>query len=67
MKNHNYQYIVDQSLQKDKRISELYVVIDTLQTNLRSAVSCLGEKEKKEVETPSFKWSMKWKAGDEKE
>jgi|TARA_R110002110_G_scaffold78225_12_gene205284 type II secretory pathway component PulJ len=63
----SYQKLKLESLQKDKRISELYVVIDTLQTNLRSAVSCLGEKEKKEVETPSFKWSMKWKAGDEKE
>ena len=63
----SYQKLKLKSLKKDKRISELYVVIDTLQTNLRSAVSCLGEKEKKEVETPSFKWSMKWKAGDEKE
>ena len=62
----SYQKLKLESLQKDKRISELYVVIDTLQTNLRSAVSCLGEKEKKEVETPSFKWSMNWKQGDEK-
>ena len=63
----SYQKLKLESLQKDKRISELYVVIDTLQANLRSAVSCLTEKAKKEVETPSFKWSMKWKAGDEKE
>jgi len=50
-----------------KRISELYVVIDTLQTNLRSAVSHISEEDREVVETHSFKWCMKWKPGDEKE
>ena len=50
-----------------KRISELYVVIDTLQTNLRSAVSHLNDDDRKIVETQSFKWCINWKAGDEKD
>jgi hypothetical protein len=50
-----------------KRISELYVVIDTLQTNLRSAMTHVDEKDRKIIENHSFKWCMKWKHGDEKE
>jgi hypothetical protein len=50
-----------------KRITELYVVIDTLQTNLKSVTSHVSEEDRQSVETHSFKWCMKWKAGDEKE
>ena len=51
--------------QKEKQIKDLYVLIDTLQTNLRSAVSYIESEKKEEIETPSFKWVMNWKAGDE--
>jgi hypothetical protein len=47
---------------KDKEIEELLVLIDTLQCNLRSCVSCLPEKKKKEINSvKSFKWSLNWK------
>tara|TARA_Y100000310_G_scaffold233530_1_gene236403 strand:- start:89 stop:313 length:225 start_codon:yes stop_codon:yes gene_type:complete len=52
---------------QQKEISELYVVIDTLQTNLRSAVSYLNEEERGEIENHSYKWCVDWKAGDEKQ
>ena len=53
-------------LNKDKQISELYVLIDTLQTNMRSAVAYLEEEEMDAVKNHSFKWAMGWKPGDEK-
>ena len=50
--------IIDQSLE----IEELLVLIDTLQTNLRSAVSCIPEKDREQVEnTRSFKWCLEWR------
>ena len=52
--------------QKTKQISELYVVIDTLQTNLRSAASYLDEAALNAVEGHSYKWCIGWKPGDEK-
>ena len=54
-----------QLFQKEKQVKDLYVLIDTLQANLRSAVSCIEPDKKEEMETPSFKWVMNWKAGDE--
>jgi len=54
--------------QQQKQIAELYVVIDTLQTNLRSAVSHIPEEDKtKTTNVQSYKWCMNWKQGDEKE
>ena len=53
-------------MQKDKQIADLYVVIDTLQTNMRSVTLYLDEDKKSEIETRSFKWCMSWKQGDEK-
>lgn len=53
-------------LQQEKQITQLHVVIDTLQTNLRSAVSYLDAKEMKEVSNHSYRWSMGFKPGDEK-
>jgi hypothetical protein len=53
-------------MKKDKQIADLYVVIDTLQTNMRSVSSYLNKDKKKEIETQSFKWCMSWKQGDEK-
>ena len=53
--------------EKDKRISELYVVIDTLQTNLRSVVSELSlEARDKVTQVRSYQWCSQWKPGDEK-
>jgi len=46
-----------------KEISELYVLIDTLQTNLRTVVSYLNEEQKKEINTPSYRWCVEWKPG----
>ena len=46
---------------KDKEISDLLVLIDTLQTNLRAAVSHIPESERGAVTgVRSFKWSLNW-------
>tara|TARA_A200000159_G_C7321369_1_gene339005 strand:- start:514 stop:708 length:195 start_codon:yes stop_codon:yes gene_type:complete len=53
-------------IKKDKQISDLYALIDTLQTNLRTATSYLSEKDKSEVvNVQSYKWCMNWRQGDE--
>lgn len=58
--------LLKQLLQKDKQIAELYALIDTLQTNLRTATSYLNEDDKKEVvNVQSYKWCMNWRQGDE--
>lgn len=55
-----------QLLNKDKQISELYVLIDTLQANLRTATSYLSEEDKEKVtNVQSCKWCMNWRQGDE--
>ncbi len=47
---------------KDKEIADLLVLIDTLQTNLRSAVSQIDpDKAKTITEVQSFKWSLNWR------
>ena len=52
---------------KDKQISELYALIDTLQTNLRTAVFYIPEEDKPKVTSvQSYKWCTNWKQGDEK-
>ena len=48
--------------QKEKQIAELHVLIDTLQTNLRTASSYLTEEQKKEINTPSYRWCIQWKS-----
>lgn len=54
-------------MKKDKQIADLYVVIDTLQTNLRSATNLLQEEdEQKIINVQSYKWCMNWRQGDEK-
>ena len=51
---------------KNKQIQELYVLIDTMQTNLRSATSHLSDQDNKKVTgVRSYKWCMNWRAGDE--
>ena len=52
----------------EKEIGDLYVVIDTLQTNLRSAISELSEDKRVRIQSvQSCKWCMNWRAGDQKE
>jgi len=47
---------------KDREIADLLVLIDTLQTNLRSAVSQIDpDKAKTITEVQSFKWSLNWR------
>lgn len=54
-------------MKKDKQIADLYVVIDTLQTNLRSATNLLQEEDKQKIiNVQSYKWCMNWRQGDEK-
>jgi len=54
--------------QQEKQIADLYALIDTLQTNLRTATNYLNEDDKeKVVKVQSYKWCMNWKQGDEKE
>ena len=61
----NEREMLRQLVDAQKRISELYVVIDTLQTNLRSAMSEVPDVDK--IMTQSFKWGINWKPGDENE
>lgn len=57
-----------QLLNKDKQIAELYVLIDTLQTNLRTATTYLSaEDQEKITNVQSYKWCMNWSQGDELE
>ena len=52
---------------KEKQIADLYALIDTLQTNLRSAVFYLNNEDKQKViNVQSYKWCVNWKQGDEK-
>lgn len=52
---------------QQKEIAELYVVIDTLQTNLRSAVGYLSDEDKEKIiNVQSYKWCTNWQQGDEK-
>ena len=54
-------------MNKEKQIADLYALIDTLQTNLRTATSYLSEDDKQEVvNVQSYKWCMNWRQGDEK-
>ena len=46
-------------LEKERR--DLLVLIDTLQTNLRSVSSYLNEKELKEINTRSYQWCLNWR------
>jgi hypothetical protein len=52
---------------QEKQINELYVLIDTLQTNLRSTVTHIPEEDRSKVtRVRSYKWCINWKPGDEK-
>lgn len=48
------------NLQRERE--DLLVLIDTLQTNLRAAVSHLSDEDRSKVESvQSFKWSLNWR------
>jgi|SaaInlV_125m_DNA_1040241.scaffolds.fasta_scaffold83374_1 hypothetical protein len=54
-------------IKKDKQIADLYALIDTLQTNLRTAVNYLQPQDReKVVSVQSYKWCSNWRQGDEK-
>jgi len=47
---------------KEKQVADLHVLIDTLQTNLRSAASVIPEDIKDSItEVQSFKWCINWR------
>ena len=48
-------------LEKDKEISDLHVLIETLQTNIMSVSSLLSKDQKKSIETHSYKWCTGWR------
>lgn len=49
-----------------KKVEALQVLVDTLQTNLRSAVSHLSDEDKEKiVNVQSYKWCSGWRPGDE--
>jgi hypothetical protein len=52
---------------KAKQITELYVVIDTLQSNLRAATTYLNKDQMVAVDNHSYKWCISWRPGDEKQ
>lgn len=62
----NEKQIIFELQKKEKQISELYALIDTLQVNLRTAVNYLSDEDKEKViNVQSYKWSSNWRAGDE--
>ena len=67
MESNNIKLLQREILAQQKQINELYVVIDTLQANLRSAVSQIREIDQKKItKVQSYKWCANWKPGDEK-
>jgi len=50
--------------QKDREIADLLVIIDTLQTNLRSVSTYVPKDKIKEIKTQSYLWSLNWRPGD---
>jgi hypothetical protein len=50
---------------KEKQISELLVLIDTLQTNLRSAVTHVPQEKRENISNvQSYKWCINWRPRD---
>ena len=43
------------------KIQDMLVVIDTLQTNIRSVTSYLTDDQKDQITTPSYNWCVNWK------
>ena len=53
-------------LEKDKQIKDLYVLIETLQSNLKSISAILTDEQRGSIESHSYKWCLGWAPGDEK-
>ena len=51
---------------QEKEINDLYVLIDTLQANLRSATSVIENNsiDNDITNIPSYNWCINWKPGD---
>lgn len=47
-------------MNNEQTIQELLVLIDTLQTNLRSVISHVPEQDREKIQTPSLKWCLNW-------
>ena len=51
---------------KSRQVNDLYVLIDTMQANLRAAETALDPKKKAQVtEVRSYKWCLNWRPGNE--
>jgi hypothetical protein len=62
--DHTLKQLYRQAHEQSKQIEDLQVLIDTLQTNLRSAVTLLDPLNKQQiVNVQSYKWCVNWRPG----
>jgi len=62
--DHTLMQLYRQAHEQSKQIEDLQVLIDTLQTNLRSAVTLLDPLNKQQiVNVQSYKWCVNWRPG----
>lgn len=62
----NERELLKQCMEKDKKIADLHALIDTLQTNLRTAVNYLSKEDREKIESvQSYKWCSKWTINDD--
>ncbi len=47
--------------QLQRKIDDMLVVIDTLQTNMRTVASYLSDDQQELIQIPSYKWCVNWK------
>jgi len=51
---------------KSQQVNDLYVLIDTMQANMRAAETALDPEKKAQVtEVRSYKWCLNWRPGNE--
>lgn len=50
-----------ENLKLQRKIEDMLVVIDTLQTNIRSVSSYLSDEQREQINTPSYKWCVNWR------
>ena len=63
--DHTIKQLYRQAHEQSKQIEDLHVLIDTLQTNLRSAVTLLEPAPKQQiVNVQSYKWCSNWRPGN---
>ena len=62
----NERELLKQCMEKDRKIADLHALIDTLQTNLRTAVNYLNKEDREKIESvQSYKWCSQWSINDE--